>query len=75
MAVIVEIIQNGEIVSSAPSQTTSVLEIIRDNVTPIGTPTGTAVMEIVGPGRLANVVVQATEPANPYEGQVWIKVT
>jgi hypothetical protein len=74
VAVIIEILQDGEIVSSAPAQSTTVLEIIRDNVTPIGTPTGVGVMEIVGPGRLANVVVQETEPANPYEGQVWIKV-
>jgi hypothetical protein len=73
MAVIIEIMQDGEIVSSAPAGNTTVLDIIRDNVSPIGTPTGVGVMEVVGPGKLANTVVSTVEPAQPYEGQVWVK--
>ena len=75
MAVIVEVITPAAPISDEITGQVTAIDIVRTADTPINTVGGEAVVEVVGPGRVANAVVSATPPADPYEGQIWIDVS
>jgi hypothetical protein len=76
MAVIgVDLLQNGAPVSSVVTVKTVAVEVQNTATSYTVNNISQSAVEVAVPVYLSNVVVSPTEPAFPYEGQIWIDVS
>lgn len=70
MAVKVEVVTPVSSVSDVAGMSTAI-EVVRNIQSPVTTNSNQAVITVVGPGAVGNVIPSHTAPPNPYNGMFW----
>lgn len=74
MAIVVEVLTPETAVSQA-SDSAVAITVVKTVDSTIVNNQSVAVVEVVGANMVTGVVVSATPPINPYEGQVWLDIS
>lgn len=71
---VVDLIQDGSVVGTVIADY-NVVDVVNTAPVAVVNNISQPVTEITGTSIIANVVVSATPPVNPYEGQIWIDIS